>query len=274
MGIRDSIFDSKTERKLFHRLQSTWNKAVDIHPQIPIRHVIEYSTIKDMKLPTKREIYLLEAEFDFVICEKEIGKPIMAIEFDGIGHGFSKGGKYRSKAVPLNDPYRKLKLDAKLDLCRDQEFSLVVVSWAEIDSVLKEKDSVTILDGIIGKVLARKSFQQQLSNLSEVDVTVEDIFDIEFEAEIEWNPIQRETAVMMEEVDPLMYSSMYWLYDREEYIGTKLSGKIENEDVSVSTYLRDLNCLGVSSLAWLAVQIGEYRFFKKVINKIGADNPF
>jgi len=117
MRNRESIFGSDSEKQVFRTLRSRWAKVFDVYPQIPVRRVCGYNAIMHLPVPQRQRDYLLKTEFDFVVTEKDTGIPLLAIEFDGLSHGFSKDGRYISKVAVLQDPHRKLKIEAKLNAC-------------------------------------------------------------------------------------------------------------------------------------------------------------
>ena len=59
-----------------------------------------------------RPICFFKTNVDYVLCTKE-GRPLLAIDFDGLGRGFDRYGTYVN-VVETDDKYRKLKFDLKL----------------------------------------------------------------------------------------------------------------------------------------------------------------
>jgi len=284
------LFDSKSEKNVFARLDRRWSKYVDVYPHIPIMNVLGFEEVRLLDIPARAKDYLQKTEFDFVVCEKESSIPQLAIEFDGIGHGFSRDGSYVPVATPINDPHRKLKLNAKLSACEALNFPLVIVSYPETMLLWEQQDALTILDAIIGEILAAnrtsEDINQQMANLSSTfvqDPTGEAadwaLFNIEMENQLECNPIHRRTADMRKKI-PISGSAVEFLRDRDGYIGGRFSiyGGIEcgrgvdrvQPLVSLEVYLRDLNCMGCSSQSLLE-SVGEYLLIRKALREVGPD---
>ncbi len=161
MKLRNTIFGSKSEAKVFHALKSRWSPKLTLYPQLPLASIIE---IGPQELSPKERDYFYKANIDYTFCQPN-GRPILSIEFDGIGGGFSRGGTYIPKRE-TDDPYRKLKMDLKLKLANAVSYPLVVVSYEERES-LDEEESLTILDGIIGQFLAHREFRRRINEMVE-----------------------------------------------------------------------------------------------------------
>lgn len=163
-----SIFDSNIEKNIYKSLRTRWNKYVDLYPQIPIKNVLGFEDIKKLTISEKAKNYLFKTSFDFVVCELNTGKPILAIEFDGISGGFSRDGKFYVKSVPPNDQYRKLKMETKLTVCESLQFPIVVVSYQECELLKESEEMITILDIIIGDAIEKKEFLGNYSQYSQM----------------------------------------------------------------------------------------------------------
>ena len=140
-----------------------------------------------LPVPKRQREYLLRTEFDFVVTEKDTGIPFLAIEFDGLGHGFSRNGEYISRVTALHDPYRKLKIEAKLNACNFLEFPLIVVSWEELYDFDNVSDAFNVLDGIIGALFAKQKFAERAAKSIFHDH--DHAMDVEIETDLEFNPI-------------------------------------------------------------------------------------
>src|SRR6266478_3223393 len=120
MKLRSSVFDSKSEAEVFRSLSSRWSPKLALYPSIPFPKIIEVSN-EELK-PSERDFFY-KTNIDYTFCVRG-GRPILSIEFDGIGGGYSKNEVY----VPVRttvDPYRKLKLDFKLRLARKVNYPFV-----------------------------------------------------------------------------------------------------------------------------------------------------
>lgn len=101
------------------------------------------------------------------------GRPILAIEFDGLSGGFSRGGKFFIKSLPDNDKYRKFKMEIKLKACEALQFPIVVVSYQECELLRESEEMITILDIIIGDALEKMN---SLKNCSKYSQMISDAF--------------------------------------------------------------------------------------------------
>src|SRR4249920_612803 len=70
------------------------------------------STVDLAKLKTSHKRYFRSASVDFTFTDAD-GKPLLSIEFDGIGGGFGHGRRY-VPARPTPDPNREWKMNFKL----------------------------------------------------------------------------------------------------------------------------------------------------------------
>lgn len=95
--IKRSIFDSKSEEKLYSRLKTFWSQHADIFPQLPPRNVFGYENIINSELNDRAKDYLLKTSFDFIVCDIINHAPLLVIEFDGLTSGFSREGIFYRK---------------------------------------------------------------------------------------------------------------------------------------------------------------------------------
>jgi hypothetical protein len=162
MKIRDTIFDSLSESQAFQALESAWKSKLKIYPSLPLSKIIE---IKINELSEKERDFFYKTNVDYTFCNLS-GRPLFSVEFDGMGKGISRHGFY-IPSQETSDKYRKLKLDFKLKLAKSLKYPLMIISYDEIEP-LEEGDSLTILDGIIGQLLAKKRFSANLRRVSEI----------------------------------------------------------------------------------------------------------
>lgn len=162
--MRKSVFDSKEEEKLFKRLKTYWSKYLDIFPQLPPRNVFGYDEIINSNMTEKAKSFLLETSFDFVICDIEKHTPLLVIEFDGLSGGFSTEAEYFIKKPIQKDPYRKLKMDTKLQACRNFNIPAVVVSYQECSILEESEQMINILDVIIADAIEKNDHAKNYCN--------------------------------------------------------------------------------------------------------------
>jgi hypothetical protein len=218
MRIKKSIFGSRDEYKVYRALQSRWSKYFALYPSLPFSCIIPFKSIKPFLTPEEREIFL-KLNVDYTLCTKN-AKPILSIEFDGLGKGFSKNGEY----IPAktHDPYRKLKMDLKLRIANMFNYPFFIISEKEtkpfkklrLTSELKPKIveikyasyncriidlELTIVDGIIGQILAKKTFRKKLHIYKDMLKSSDDVIDLEVITENEADPIAKLATVYMSE---------------------------------------------------------------------------
>jgi hypothetical protein len=202
MKIRSSVFGSGSEKKLFKTLETHWSKKFNVYPSLPFTSIID---IRDSGLNQKQKEFLYKTSVDYTLCTK-VDRPILSIDFDGLGHGFSKKGEY-VQIIPTKDPYRKLKFDLKLDITNKVGYPLFVISYDE-KVPIGEDLHLTIVDGIIGENLAQrhahylinerlKENEHHISELAhdeEQEYFQDLVTDAEVEAELTWDPISIKAA--------------------------------------------------------------------------------
>jgi hypothetical protein len=257
-----------------------------VFPHIPVRNALGgYDKVKNLSVSNKAKEYLLKTEFDFVVCDRS-ASPILAVEFDGLGHGFSRDGKYFQR-VPTTDQYRQLKLDAKISACEWCDLPIVIVSYPETEPAAFGPDCpVTVLDAVIGEVLAGRK-RQQLVDLDQLGEALENdpsgetadcyLLEIEVLAEQE-NPIRRRVKHMQTELPVSFGLQIHPLNDRPGYVGARqsilggisLCGQDSRQQVLLNydAYVRPVNCSGCDAFD-LANLLAEYGLARKALNTVG-----
>ncbi len=280
------LFDSKSEKRVFSAIQTRWSKYVNVYPHIPVRKALGYDNIKLLPIKDSAKEYLLRTEFDFVICDLD-ESPIWAIEFDGLGHGFSRDGRY-IQIEEADDRYRQLKLDAKINSCELCCHPIVVVSYPETEPGFDPDSPVTVLDAIIGEVILSKKRQELVSqNIDELgealasnssrELVYSHLDEIEVNAEQD-NPIRRRITEMQAELPRLFGQHTQPLNDRPGYVGIRqsliggfeMSGNQCRQQVLVTydAYVRTVNCSACSAFD-LANLLAEYGLSRKAIRTVG-----
>ena len=255
-----SIFGSGVERETYFALRKKWAKEVDVFPLLPVKVVVGFDRVQAIQDELEKD-FLLKTEFDYVVCWKNRGIPVLVLEFDGIGGGFSRGVRYETRVVPINDPNRRRKLEAKLRICAEAKIPAVVVAIQE-GRPIDAATHLTILDAIIGEALADGIFRnalkhQQFSSLDEVE-------DLEIGLSIRKNPIKRGiskllSALIAAGLGTGVPRSQRPINDREneDMIGCYTSVSVDGQEFSATVYVRDVNCQGFAAyglaedLSWL-----------------------
>ena len=283
-----SIFDSESEKKLYRQLKTRWSRYVEVYPQIPVKNVIGYHEIKSLDIPKAAKDYLFNTAFDIVVCELKTAAPILVVEFDGIGCGFSQDDHYISKVVPLNDPYRKLKMQRKLDACSSFNISLVVLSFTECELLNQSSDMLMVIDAIIGQALECEYYKR---NVSEHTRAMSEAFAFGGAEAAEMYSI--ELDVMAEEMNPIKKKIKditskfpFWPYQivfpqkKDDHVegrfylraGMKtIDGKLKQKVLLfVDISMREVNFFGCDT--WQIFNcIGEYCLARKAEATIGSD---
>jgi hypothetical protein len=187
MTVRPSIFGSGSERDLYRAISSRWTDRFAVYPSIPFATLIE---LRGLNLANSEREFLLKTNVDYTICTKRDGRPLLSIEFDGLSHGFSRLGRY-VQIHKCDDAAREWKLDLKVRVATAATFPFVVVSYHEKNPI-GEGLQLSIVDGIIGQVLANRDFRYRLKNAEWYRLS--SVFDEEIDAELRWNPISRALA--------------------------------------------------------------------------------
>ena len=199
MGARGSVFGSKAERRLFLSLQSRWGDRFPIYPSLPFCQVLD---VADYNLTPDELAFLFQSSIDYTLCDPH-GAPLLSIEFDGVANGFSSRGRY----VPGEGSRhlsRARTFDLKLRIAQQAKYPFVVVSYEE-GATLRNTTSLTIVDGVVGQVLARRDFNPQiedrfyavresvadLSSEAEHDYVQNLVLDVEAECEMAWDPLEQ-----------------------------------------------------------------------------------
>jgi len=157
--VRESIFGSKSEAKAFKTLLSRWSPNLSLYPSLPLANLVE---IEAGELKPKERDFYLKTSVDYTFCAPD-GRPILSMEFDGLGGGFSRGAEYlQERETP--DRYRKLKLDFKLQVANQVGYPLIVISSDEMEPVDND-ECLTILDGIVGAFLSSRDTSRRLDEM-------------------------------------------------------------------------------------------------------------
>ncbi|WPQ61232.1 DUF2726 domain-containing protein [Chitinophaga sancti] len=155
---------SEAEKELFQRLDSTvWKRFVNVYPQLPLRNIFGYDELMKLEETTRAKEFLLKTAIDFVVCEPKNDEPILLIEFDGIGKGFSREGRYIQKNA-VEDPYRSLKLDLKLKVSKLFSIPMVVISFEENELLQEAEELINVLDLFIGDAIEKRAMKENYND--------------------------------------------------------------------------------------------------------------
>ena len=203
MQPRTTIFDSQNERELFLAIHGTWEPDYRLYPQIPFPSLID---LDPQKLDAVQLEFLHKTSVDYVLTTPD-GQPVLALEFDGLGHGYSKDGRYVQKVQPRRAPNRQWKLDLKCRVADAANFPFAVVSYDE-KTVVDEAANLMVVHGMIGGFLAKRHMGERITELMELeadkiaDMSPRDQYDYiqdyvvlpaELDADTKWNLLARRT---------------------------------------------------------------------------------
>lgn len=201
MRLKDTVFGSTNERELFTALYSEWSTHFNLWPSLPFLSVID---VDGSEVTSGEWNTLVKTSVDITLCTRADDRPVVSIEFDGLGHGFSREGEY-VQMHPSHDPNRKLKLDLKLRIAGRVQYPFFVLSYDEKNAI-GPKLTLTIADGIIGQVVAKRRMDELIDEWVAVKPVesvhpalrqdyAQDVVDsAEVQAELELNPIARLAA--------------------------------------------------------------------------------
>lgn len=200
MKPRTSIFDSHSERQVFTAVSGSWEPRYRLFPHVPFASLID---LDPQALDAAQLGFLHKTSVDFVLAEPS-GVPLFAIEFDGLGHGYSHGAEYRQLVSTKKDPSRGWKLDLKVRVADAARFPFAVISYDE-KALVDEELNLIVLHGIVGNFLAIRHTPERIQQLlaEEADALAslpEDqryermqdlVSDAGFDLGLELNPIVR-----------------------------------------------------------------------------------
>jgi hypothetical protein len=305
--VRQTVFDSASEREIFRSLDSRWSPRLRLYPQLPLAKLIDLEPVDS--LPDNERRFFYSTNVDYTFCEPS-GKPLFAIEFDGIGGGFSSDGVY-VPARATSDPNRPWKLDFKLRAARAADFPLAVVSFEEAGE-LSAGDSLTVLDCLIGRCLAkireeelirefleeRKGFIDSLSPIQEHEYVQDLVFEAGITAELENDPLELEVERLKQELgsrigsleirrdmlfDPPLPESDEWLpppsiveerirgFEEADRVGCRVAVKTPGGGLIRTTWIRNVG----SDLRVLVITVAEnvamFRALRDALASVGAE---
>ena len=294
MKIRKTVFGSAYERALYKALVTRWSDKLRIYSNLPFFSIIEVS---ESDVPPNERNFLLKTSVDYTLCDLS-DQPLLSIEFDGLGEGFSREGEYVPRYVSSRDPNREWKLGLKLQVCNQALYPLFIVSYKEATPIGRDLN-VAIVDGIIGSYLAARGTQGRLDELYELDrerfvqmprhARDEYIQDLVFQAEIEmsltWNPVSRKLAELQEflagkGIRTESWEPLYepekgtegWSWQRVKRVGCKATVQTPLGPVTEVAWMRNIEGGGVFACV-LIDEIARLLAWKKAVDLFGGREP-
>lgn len=235
MAVKKNVFPSKSEKEHYYLLIRTWGEKFNIYQNLPFLNVFTVENLINIEDFTELQISdvdknrLKKTSVDFTLCDKK-DNPILCIEFDGMQDGFNVREKYypgNIKKIP--NPWRTKITELKLKVALGSMFPYFVVGYKPFQE-FKREYQLTIVDGIIGEVLANKYVQKEVSNFSiekigfseeefnqlseyEKHEVIQDwLFGVEVIGEMENNPISKKRSQLHLELEANSWKSEYLTY--------------------------------------------------------------
>jgi hypothetical protein len=161
------IFGSTGERHNYYHLQKIWGEKWKVYHNIPFRNFCKTKGLIDLTSWKSEEVKLSKEEVealnttsvDYVICSRR-DEVVIGVEFDGMGLGYSCGSIYRPQRQVSERRLRMIELKLKVAFGSNTPF--VVVGPQEFVP-LGQRCNLSIVDGIIGRILSSQAWMGKLS---------------------------------------------------------------------------------------------------------------
>lgn len=240
MGVNKNVFASRSERLNYYKLRRTWGKDYRIYHNLPFLNVFNPCELVDMSAGwqamgqlTLNDVDLArlkKTSIDYTVCDRQ-DNPILCVEFDGLQEGFNVGTSYhpRSSFDPYVTPWRQQITELKLKVAFGSMFPYFVVGSKQFGD-LSPEIKLTMVDGIIGAVLAQKAaavrlqafdpteagYSQEefglLSSHDQHEIVQDWVIGVEVDADFEHNPITRKAWELLVNSRSRSHSSKYLTY--------------------------------------------------------------
>lgn len=222
MGVNKNPFKTPGEQASFQKLSRQWGGTYRIYPSLPFLNVFNTKNLIDLSqwppttisISKEDEKKLDAAKIDFTLCGAD-DKPLVCIEFDELNEGWNVGKEYRSELEV--SPWRKELTETKLTVAHGSFFPYFVIAPQYFEDIGGLE--LTIVDGVIGEVLAKRATHDRLSQPftaetvgmtdaefealpeSEKREVIQDyVWGAEIQSTLDHNPIARTVAKLEEEI--------------------------------------------------------------------------
>ena len=149
-----TVFGSTSELRAYETIERHLPTGWRLYANTPFSQIIE---VRREELSEKKWNFYLKTSVDFVLSDGR-HEPALAIEFDGLGKGYSSGEKYVLEQGVEKDPYRELKTNFKLELCYAVGLPLVIISFEEIKD-LSEEEVLSVVNSMIAMHIATREYR-------------------------------------------------------------------------------------------------------------------
>jgi len=205
------IFGSNSELKAFEAIDTHLPGGWKLYANTPLSQIVE---IKKEELPEKKWNFYLKSSVDFVLTNQN-HEPVLAIEFDGLGEGYSAGEKYVLAHVVEQDQYRELKMNFKISTCYSVGLPLIVISFEEIKS-LDSEEILALVNSIVGMHIASSEYHQTIEKWDREGRGIGKTFE-----EMLWEDSELRTELRIKN-DPFL-SKLEEIYDEYTKLGANCS---------------------------------------------------
>ena len=171
MGVRESIFASKAEKRNYEKLRRTWGEKYVLTHNMPFLNILTMDNLFDFTKvpPNKIELSNIEqsrlkkTSIDYILSDLQ-DHPLLGIEFDGLQQGISVGMSYVPQKTMDGkfSPWRQQITELKLRVAVGSKFPLFVVG-SEYFTYLSEERKLTVIDGLIGEILSSRAANARLA---------------------------------------------------------------------------------------------------------------
>src|SRR5262245_60091085 len=181
MGVQKQVFASNAEKRNFYKLSAQWGDKYRIYHNLPFlnifdtKNLIDFSAwpIKPITIDDIAYNRLKKTSVDYTLCG-DSDEPLVCIDFDGYQDGYNVGTKYHFRTA--SNGWKEIIYDLKLKVAHGSFFPYFVLGSQEFDD-LSNDIRLTIVDGIIGDVFAKKAAQAKFAetfNPEEIGFTQEE----------------------------------------------------------------------------------------------------
>lgn len=187
-----TVFGSKSEQRAFAVIAAHVPKGFRLYPNLPLSQIVE---VERNEVSAVEWDFYLKSSVDFVLANRR-DEPVLAIEFDGLGGGFSSGSTYQP--LVASSQKRPTTIEFKLAVCSKSSLPMYVISFDEVHA-LPGEDSLRIVHGIIAQQLVSKDMQAKIQKWDENDRAIGKTWD-----EIQWDLARAETS-LQHKYDPFRF---------------------------------------------------------------------
>jgi hypothetical protein len=235
MAAQKLVFASKSERQNYYKVRRQWGKDYNLYPNLPFLMVFNTKDLFDLSTWELKKIELTKIEWsrlkktsiDYTLCDKE-DTPLVCIEFDGLQDGFNLGTKYHTD-LP-SDEWRQEITELKLKVAHGSMFPFFVVGSRHF-SDLSDQIKLTLVDGIIGELLAKRATRDRfaegfkaedagydqeafdsLHELEQREIVQDWVLSVEVDADCTHNPIIVRCGELQSELGLYGFSTKFLEY--------------------------------------------------------------